>query len=140
MKPPKSIELTDSAQAAEAARRTIEEGVDGIKIYASRPAVSESVIRAVVEEAHRAKRPVFVHCNTAEDIQNVVYEIGRHEPFLDHKKSGKDGRPGVSLDWFNMLYQVLLGQEKGPRFGSFVAVYGLKNTVDMIDGALARSA
>ena len=31
-----------------------------------------------------------------------------------------------------MLYQVLLGQEKGPRFGSFVAVYGLKNTVDMI--------
>ena len=32
------------------------------------------------------------------------------------------------------------GQEKGPRFGSFVAVYGLQNTVDMIDGALARSA
>ena len=52
----------------------------------------------------------------------------------------KDGKPGVSLEWFNMLYQVLLGQEKGPRFGSFVAVYGLANTVDMIDGALARSA
>ena len=61
-------------------------------------------------------------------------------PFLDEKKKAKDGKPGVSLDWFNMLYQVLLGQEKGPRFGSFVAVYGLKNTVDMIDGALARSA
>ena len=78
--------------------------------------------------------------STAEDIQNVVYEIGRREPFLDHAKKAKDGRPGVSLDWFNMLYQVLLGQEKGPRFGSFVAVYGLQNTVDMIDGALARSA
>jgi lysyl-tRNA synthetase class 1 len=77
---------------------------------------------------------------SAEDIQNVVYEIGRREPFLDEKKKGKDGRPGVSLDWFNMLYQVLLGQEKGPRFGSFVAVYGVSNTVDMIDGALARSA
>jgi lysyl-tRNA synthetase, class I len=77
---------------------------------------------------------------TAEDIQNVVYEIGRREPFLDHAKNAKDGRPGVSLDWFNMLYQVLLGQEKGPRFGSFAAVYGVKNTVDMIDGALARSA
>jgi lysyl-tRNA synthetase class 1 len=77
---------------------------------------------------------------TAEQIQNVVYEIGRREPFLDHKKPAKDGRPGVSLDWFNMLYQVLLGQEKGPRFGSFVAVYGAQNTVDMIDGALARSA
>jgi lysyl-tRNA synthetase class 1 len=54
-------------------------------------------------------------------------------------KKGKDGRAGVSLDWFNMLYQVLLGQEKGPRFGSFVAVYGLANAVTMIDGALARS-
>jgi len=77
---------------------------------------------------------------SAEDIQNVVYEIGRREPFLDHAKKAKDGRPGVSLDWFNMLYQVLLGQEKGPRFGSFVAVYGIDNTVSMIDGALARSA
>jgi lysyl-tRNA synthetase class 1 len=77
---------------------------------------------------------------TAEAIQDVVYEIGRREPFLDHKKAAKDGRPGVSLDWFNMLYQVLLGQEKGPRFGSFVAAYGVQNTIDMIDGALARSA
>jgi lysyl-tRNA synthetase class 1 len=77
---------------------------------------------------------------SAEEIQDVVYEVGRREPFLDHKKKAKDGKPGVSLDWFNMLYQVLLGQEKGPRFGSFVAVYGLQNTVDMIDGALARSA
>jgi lysyl-tRNA synthetase class 1 len=77
---------------------------------------------------------------TPEDIQNAVYEIGRREPFLDHKKLAKDGRPGVSLDWFNMLYQVLLGQEKGPRFGSFVAVYGVQNAIGMIDGALARSA
>jgi lysyl-tRNA synthetase, class I len=78
--------------------------------------------------------------STAEAIQDVVYEIGRREPFLDHKKTAKDGKPGVALDWFNMLYQVLLGQEKGPRFGSFVAVYGIGNTVEMIDGALARSA
>jgi lysyl-tRNA synthetase class 1 len=78
---------------------------------------------------------------SAERIQEVVYEIGRREPFLDTsgKSKAKDGKPGVSIEWFNMLYQVLLGQEKGPRFGSFVAVYGLQNTVDMIDGALARS-
>jgi lysyl-tRNA synthetase class 1 len=74
-----------------------------------------------------------------EAIQDVVYEVGRREPFLDDKKKGKDGKPGVSLDWFNLLYQVLLGQEKGPRFGSFVAAYGVQNTIDMIDGALARS-
>ena len=33
---------------------------------------------------------------TAETIQDVVYEIGRREPFLDHKKPAKDGRPGVT--------------------------------------------
>jgi lysyl-tRNA synthetase class 1 len=79
---------------------------------------------------------------SAEEIQEVVYEIGRREPFLDRtgKINPKDGKPGVSLDWFNMLYQVLFGQEKGPRFGSFAAVYGLDNTIAMIDGALARSA
>ncbi len=78
----------------------------------------------------------------AEKIQDVVYEVGRREPFLDKtgKIKTKDGKPGVALDWFNMLYQVLLGQEKGPRFGSFVAAYGLQNAIDMIDGALARSA
>jgi lysyl-tRNA synthetase class 1 len=78
----------------------------------------------------------------AEKIQEVVYEVGRREPFLDKtgKVKTKDGKPGVSLEWFNMLYQVLLGQEKGPRFGSFVALYGLQNTIAMIDGALARSA
>jgi lysyl-tRNA synthetase class 1 len=79
---------------------------------------------------------------TSEKIQEVVYEVGRREPFLDKtgKIKTKDGKPGVALDWFNLLYQVLLGQEKGPRFGSFVALYGLENTIEMIDGALARSA
>jgi lysyl-tRNA synthetase class 1 len=77
---------------------------------------------------------------TAEDIQTVVYDIGRREPFLDQAKKGKDGRPGVSIEWFNMLYQVLLGQQEGPRFGSFVAVYGLGNAIAMIDAALKRTA
>jgi lysyl-tRNA synthetase class 1 len=76
------------------------------------------------------------------DVVDMHKNIGRREPFLDKtgKIKSKDGKPGVALDWFNMLYQVLLGQEKGPRFGSFVAVYGLGNTIEMIDGALARSA
>ena len=75
---------------------------------------------------------------SAETIQAVVYEVGRREPFLDAAKPGKDGRPGVTVEWFNMLYQVLLGQAKGPRFGTFAAAYGLENAVGMIDRTLAR--
>jgi lysyl-tRNA synthetase class 1 len=99
------------------------------------------VERAALSDLRDALAQLPAHAN-AQEIQDVVYEIGRREPFLDKSGKGKtkDGKPGVSLEWFNMLYQVLLGQEKGPRFGSFAAVYGLQNTVEMIDGALARSA
>jgi len=71
MKSPKPLELVDSARAAEAARKTLQDGVDGIKMYASAPPVPESVMRAVIDEAHRVGRRVFVHCNTAEDIRNA---------------------------------------------------------------------
>ena len=62
-----------------------------------------------------------------------------HRMNLD-RKTEVDGTPAPSRNDEYLLYQVLLGQEKGPRFGSFVAVYGVQNTIDMIDGALARSA
>lgn len=70
-------------------------------------------------------------------IQDLVYDAGRREPFL---QTGKDGRPGVSIAWFEALYQVLLGQQKGPRFGGFVALYGIPETIALIEEALARPA
>jgi lysyl-tRNA synthetase, class I len=42
----------------------------------------------------------------------------------------------VAQSWFNMLYQVLLGEERGPRFGSFTALYGIANTRALIAKAL----
>ena len=72
----------------------------------------------------------------AKAIQDLVYDAGRREPFLE---AGKDGRMGVSRAWFNALYQVLLGQEEGPRFGGFVALYGVAGTIGLIETALARA-
>ena len=43
-------------------------------------------------------------------------------------------------DWFGCLYQVLLGQQEGPRFGGFVALYGIPGTIGLIETALARGA
>ena len=68
-----------------------------------------------------------------EEIQNVVYDVGRREPYT---KENKDGSIGVSLAWFNTLYEILLGEPQGPRFGSFVALYGIGNTRQLIDRAL----
>jgi lysyl-tRNA synthetase, class I len=71
--------------------------------------------------------------STPEAIQQKVYDIGRRDPYT---VTQKDGTIGVGQTWFNMLYQVLLGEEKGPRFGSFAALYGLGNTRGLIGKAL----
>ncbi|WP_131115015.1 lysine--tRNA ligase [Lichenihabitans psoromatis] len=74
----------------------------------------------------------------AEEIQTALYDIARPIPrYQDFKaKTATPERPGVSNDWFNMLYQVLLGEAKGPRFGSFAALYGLPETRALIGKAL----
>jgi len=75
-------------------------------------------------------------------IQNTLLDIARgHTLYQDAGKKGPDGGPGVSVAFFQMLYEVLIGQERGPRFGSFIALYGLAETCCLIklalDGTLA---
>jgi lysyl-tRNA synthetase class 1 len=64
----------------------------------------------------------------AETIQNAVYEVGKRHPFAELRQ------------WFACLYQVLLGQQEGPRFGGFVALYGIPETIALIRDALNRQA
>jgi lysyl-tRNA synthetase class 1 len=76
-----------------------------------------------------------------ETIQGELLNVARRfERFQDHARKSPDGGPGVSGAFFQMLYQVLLGQEQGPRFGSFVALYGIDETRAMIGKALAGEA
>ena len=73
-----------------------------------------------------------------EAIQDAALDVARHIPrYQDEKKKSPDGGPGVSVAFFQMIYQVLLGQERGPRFGSFVALYGIEETRVLIAQALA---
>jgi lysyl-tRNA synthetase class 1 len=67
-------------------------------------------------------------------IQDRILDIGRRDPW---RTPGKDGGWNVGGSWFQMLYQVLLGEERGPRFGSFVAIYGARNTKALIEQALS---
>ncbi|WP_346908854.1 lysine--tRNA ligase [uncultured Roseibium sp.] len=70
-------------------------------------------------------------------IQDAALDVARAiERYQDHNKKSPDGGPGVSVAWFQALYQVLLGQERGPRFGSFVALYGIDETRVLIEKAL----
>lgn len=61
----------------------------------------------------------------AEAIQSEVYEVGKRHEFDNLR------------DWFKALYEILLGQEQGPRMGSFITLYGISETVKLIGRALA---
>jgi lysyl-tRNA synthetase class 1 len=54
-----------------------------------------------------------------------VYEIGKRDAFKDLRA------------WFQALYEILLGQSEGPRMGSFIALYGVEETMALIDKVLA---
>ena len=58
--------------------------------------------------------------STAEDIQTLLYEVGKKHKFENLK------------EFFKLVYQVLLGQEKGPRLGSFIKLYGINETINSI--------
>ncbi|TNE38185.1 MAG: lysine--tRNA ligase, partial [Alphaproteobacteria bacterium] len=60
----------------------------------------------------------------AEALQTEVYAVGKEFEFEPLR------------DWFKALYEVLLGQSQGPRFGSFVALYGIDQTLGLMKRAL----
>ena len=60
-----------------------------------------------------------------EALQTLTFTVGKAHGFEQLR------------DWFSALYQVLLGQPQGPRFGSFAQLYGKDDTAAMIEERLA---
>ncbi len=67
----------------------------------------------------------FKGSNDAQAIQSAVFAVGKAAEYENLR------------EWFQALYQVLLGQDQGPRFGSFVALYGVEETQSLITKVLA---
>ena len=90
-------------------------------------------------QAMSAKLATLPREASGEDIQHALYDIAR--PIPRYQDMGAKGatpeRPGVSNEFFAMIYAVLLGEERGPRFGSFIALYGVEETRALIAKALA---
>ncbi len=60
-----------------------------------------------------------------EALQSMVFAVGKDHGFEPLR------------DWFKALYEVLLGASDGPRFGGFIALYGVTETIALLDRALA---
>ncbi|MFI4975043.1 MAG: lysine--tRNA ligase [Caulobacterales bacterium] len=81
--------------------------------------------RAAFEDLLVRLRALPADCQDGESIQNEVYAAGKDAGFEPLRT------------WFGALYEVLLGQTQGARFGSFAAIFGLGDTIKLIERALA---
>ncbi|MFH1654144.1 MAG: lysine--tRNA ligase [Pseudomonadota bacterium] len=85
-----------------------------------KPTVGEIIaLQDLKEELSKLQRG---NNNDAQTIQTQIYEVGKRNGYSDNLKT-----------WFDILYQILLGQESGPRMGSFVMLYGIDKTINLID-------
>ncbi|MFK7874601.1 MAG: lysine--tRNA ligase [Paracoccaceae bacterium] len=92
-----------------------------------KPAKTYRAASDVEAEALRALRDALAAHDGARDdetLQGIVYTVGRDR--FDPMRA-----------WFTALYEVLLGASQGPRFGGFIALYGVEETISLIDQALA---
>jgi len=82
--------------------------------------------RAALEDLAKRLRTVPTeHLTDGGELQTLIFSVGKDHEFENLR------------NWFKAIYEVCLGQTQGPRFGSFVAIYGPEETADLIDSALA---
>jgi lysyl-tRNA synthetase class 1 len=112
--------------------RYFEDFVAPTKQYRTPDGVEAATLRAITDALAELPRD-----SDGETIQNKLLDVARRiERYQDHTKQSPQGGPGVAVSFFQMIYEVLLGQERGPRFGSFVALYGINETCALIEKAL----
>jgi len=58
---------------------------------------------------------------TPEDIQTLIYSTGKDNGYSDNLRN-----------WFKLIYEVVFGDENGPRMGFFISFFGVKETKDLI--------
>ena len=86
----------------------------------------DSSNREIFLELNKLLKELNVN-STSEEIQTQIYEIGKKHNFDNLR------------DFFKLIYQVLLGQEQGPRLGSFIKLYGVAKTIQLINNVLQDS-
>ncbi len=105
--------------AAEHAVKYFEDFVRPAKVYRAADAKEAAALRDLRDRLAAWEGPI-----EAEALQNLVFAVGNEHGF-DPLRA-----------WFGALYEVLLGATQGPRFGGFIALYGVPETIALIDAGL----
>ena len=107
-------------EAAGFAVRYFQDFVKPAKVYRE---ATDNERTALTDLADRLKE--WDGSNDAEALQSMVFAVGKDHEFEPLRA------------WFGAIYEVLLGATQGPRFGGFIALYGVDETVQLIEDALA---
>jgi lysyl-tRNA synthetase class 1 len=78
-----------------------------------------------IEQLQALSEQISQGDNDSNLLQNIVYKVGKEQGYADNIG-----------DWFSLLYKILLGQSQGPRMGSFIALFGKDNFLNLIDKAI----
>ncbi len=100
--------------------RYYQDFVKPAKQYRAPTGIERAALEDLVAELEKLPKGA-----SAEDIQTQIYEVGKRHDFESLRH------------WFKACYEILLGQDQGPRLGSFIALYGIKETVALVKRALA---
>ncbi len=104
--------------------RYFEDFVKPAKVYR---APTDQERAALVDLSKRLRAVTGSESTDGEALQTLIFSVGKDHAFENLR------------DWFKAIYEVCLGQSQGPRFGSFVAIYGPQETADLIDKSLVQS-
>ena len=63
-----------------------------------------------------------------EEIQTNIYSVGKENGYKESLR-----------DWFKLIYEVVFGEENGPRMGYFVSFFGLKETIELMKDKISNS-
>jgi len=92
------------------------------KKYREATEAEKSALRELVETLQNATEE---QKNDGALLQNLVFQVGKNH-----------GYEKIMRDWFLALYQILLGQDQGPRMGSFIALFGIDNFIKLVNAKI----
>jgi lysyl-tRNA synthetase class 1 len=92
------------------------------KKYREANDAEKSALRELVETLQNATEE---QKNDGALLQNLVFQVGKNH-----------GYEKIMRDWFLALYQILLGQDQGPRMGSFIALFGIDNFIKLVNAKI----
>jgi len=91
--------------------------VEPIKRFKKPNAEEKKALENLIFKLKKIERPL-----TPEEIQTHVYTVGKENGYEKNLR-----------DWFKLIYEVVFGEENGPRMGFFISFFGLKETIELIN-------